>query len=145
MRDTIRRKYLSLQTATKILQRRSTDMSHCCGSSVCRRHLHELGAIPIKLVTNRLQRCAGHRCRISLRMADHSHSFHGMVRTRIHHLCYHTTARGSKISHPESWATSQAEEGEQNCIRSIPTRDTGSHRSSMENNTKFCRTIWGHR
>jgi hypothetical protein len=82
--------------------------SHCCCISACRRHLHELGAIPIKLVPSILQRHVGHRYIISLLMANQSHSFHGMVRTRTRCLLYDTTVRRRKISHPEICATSQA-------------------------------------
>jgi hypothetical protein len=143
--DKIGRKDLSLQTSMKMLQRQSTNRSHCCCNSVHKRNLHELGAIPIKCVPNRLQRRVGRRYKISLLMADHSHNFHGMTRTRICHLFYHTISRRRKISRPEIWATRQEEEGERNVIRSVPTGYTEIHQPSMENNTRGCRMIQGHR
>ena len=72
-------------------------------------------------------------------------NFHRMERIELHHLLYHTTSRRSKISRPEIRTTAKHKRGEWNLIRRLPMGDTGSHQLSMENKTRGCRTIRGHR
>jgi hypothetical protein len=105
---TIGCKDLSLQIAQKMPQRGSTSRSHCSCSSVRRRHLYELGAISIELISRGLQGCIGPRHRVPLLMVDYPNSLHGMARTRVCNFLYQTTASGSKIPITEIWATGQA-------------------------------------
>jgi hypothetical protein len=46
-------------------------------------HLHELGALSVKLIPSGLQGRARTRYRVSLLMAAHPYSFHGMAGTRV--------------------------------------------------------------
>ena len=77
-------------------------------------------------------------------MANYSHHFHGMERTKPRHLLYHTIARRSEISHPEIHATGQEKEGKWDYIQSLHTINARSNQSSMEDNTKGYRAIRGH-
>jgi hypothetical protein len=126
------------------MQRGSARRSHCSCNSVWRRHLYDLGAISIELVSRGLQGCVGPRHIVSLLMTDYPNSLPGIVRTRVCGLLYQTVANRREIPLTEIQATGQEEEGEHNHIR-ISTGYTGSCQPIMENNNRGYRVICEHR